>query len=87
MPDAHEAAKKADLLNQWRAILKVNYWPIFGIARRILEVISAPNSEALLPAAAHLTASMLSGAHPTIKYKQSSILTVAYVRSGPNQPC
>ncbi len=32
----------------------------------------------VLPAAAHLTASMLSSAHPTIKYKQSSILTVAY---------
>lgn len=32
----------------------------------------------VLPAAAHLTASMLSGAHPTIKYRQSSILTVAY---------
>jgi len=32
----------------------------------------------VLPAAAHLTASMLSGAHPTIKYQQSSILTVAY---------
>ncbi len=32
----------------------------------------------VLPAAAHLTASMLSGAHPTVKYKKSSILTVAY---------
>ena len=32
----------------------------------------------VLPAAAHLTASMLSGAHPTIKYEQSSILAVAY---------
>jgi surface antigen len=32
----------------------------------------------VLPAAAHLTASMLSGAHPTIKYQSSSILTVAY---------
>ncbi len=32
----------------------------------------------VLPAAAHLTASMLASAHPTIKYKQSSILTVAY---------
>ncbi|MCX7010114.1 MAG: hypothetical protein NTY53_23230, partial [Kiritimatiellaeota bacterium] len=32
----------------------------------------------VLPAAAHLTASMLSSAHPTIKYKNSSILTVAY---------
>ena len=32
----------------------------------------------VLPAAAHLTASMLAGAHPTVKYQQSSILTVAY---------
>ena len=32
----------------------------------------------VLPAAAHLTASMLSGAHPTVKYEQSFILTVAY---------
>ena len=32
----------------------------------------------VLPAAAHLTASMISGAHPTVKYTQSSIMTVAY---------
>jgi hypothetical protein len=32
----------------------------------------------VLPAAAHLTASMLSGAHPAITYEQSKILTVAY---------
>ena len=32
----------------------------------------------VLPAAAHLTASMLSGAHPTVEYNQSSVLTVAY---------
>jgi len=32
----------------------------------------------VLPAAAHLTASMLAGSHPTITYKKSSILTVAY---------
>jgi hypothetical protein len=32
----------------------------------------------VLPAATHLTASMLAGAHPTIKYDRSSILTVAY---------
>lgn len=32
----------------------------------------------VLPAAAHLTASMISGAHPTVKYNQSSIMTVAY---------
>ena len=34
----------------------------------------------ILPAAAHLTASMLSGAHPTAKYKRSCIMTVAYGR-------
>ena len=32
----------------------------------------------VLPAAAHLTASMISGAHPTVRYEHSSILTVAY---------
>ena len=32
----------------------------------------------VLPAAAHLTASMLAGAHPRTKYAQSSILTLAY---------
>jgi hypothetical protein len=32
----------------------------------------------VLPAAAHLTASMLAGAHPTVKYEHSSIMTVAY---------
>jgi hypothetical protein len=32
----------------------------------------------VLPAAAHLTASMLAGAHPTIKFEGSSIMTVAY---------
>lgn len=32
----------------------------------------------VLPAAAHLTASMLAGAHPTVKYTRSCILTVAY---------
>ncbi|MEX1187515.1 MAG: hypothetical protein WEA80_13090 [Gemmatimonadaceae bacterium] len=32
----------------------------------------------VLPAAAHLTASMLAGAHPTVTYEQSCIMTVAY---------
>jgi hypothetical protein len=32
----------------------------------------------VLPAAAHLTASMLAGAHPSVKYSQSSILSIAY---------
>jgi len=32
----------------------------------------------VLPAAAHLTASMLAGAHPTVKYRRSSVMTVGY---------
>jgi len=32
----------------------------------------------VLPAAAHLTASMLAGAHPTVKYRRSSIMAVGY---------
>ncbi len=32
----------------------------------------------VLPAAAHLTASMLAGAHPTVRYSRSSIMTVVY---------
>ena len=34
----------------------------------------------ILPAAAHLTASMLSGAHPTVQYDRSRIFTVEYGR-------
>lgn len=34
----------------------------------------------VLPAASHLTAAMLSGAHPRVTYTQGSILTVAYGR-------
>lgn len=29
---------KSAILAEWRNILKVNYWPIFDIARRILEL-------------------------------------------------
>jgi hypothetical protein len=32
----------------------------------------------VLPSAAHLTASMIAGAHPTVKYEQSLIMTVPY---------
>ncbi len=39
----------------------------------------------VLPAATHLTASMLAGAHPSVKYKQSSILTVAYGKQSDGQ--
>ena len=39
----------------------------------------------VLPAASHLTASMLAGAHPTVTYQQSAIYTVAYGRQPDGQ--
>ena len=39
---------KTAVLNDWQIILSVNYWPIFDIARRILEVIPADVAKALL---------------------------------------
>ena len=35
------ALTQGQILYEWRAILKVNYWPIFDIARRIFEVMPA----------------------------------------------
>ena len=39
---------KSSILAEWRKILKVNYWPIFDIARRILEVIPTVESQPLI---------------------------------------
>jgi len=39
---------KSEILEDWQKILKVNYWPIFDIARRILEVIPADTARPLL---------------------------------------
>ena len=39
---------KSSVLDEWRKILKVNYWPIFDIARRILEVIPTAESRQLI---------------------------------------
>jgi hypothetical protein len=39
---------KAAILAEWRKILRVNYWPIFDIARRILEVIPTAESKPLI---------------------------------------
>jgi hypothetical protein len=36
------------VLSEWRSILKANYWPIFDIARRILEVIPASHSKTII---------------------------------------
>jgi len=44
----HGGVNKGDTLEDWKRILKVNYWPIFDIARRILEVIPADTSRPLL---------------------------------------
>ena len=40
--------RKSAILAEWRKILQVNYWPIFDIARRILEVIPANYSKPLI---------------------------------------
>lgn len=39
---------KQALLSEWAKILKVNYWPIFDIARRILEVVPASDAKPLV---------------------------------------
>lgn len=39
---------KSTVLAEWRKILNVNYWPIFDIARRILETIPSPESKTLI---------------------------------------
>ena len=39
---------KSSVLAEWRKILTVNYWPIFDIARRILEIIPTAQSKALI---------------------------------------
>ena len=39
---------KSAVLAEWRKILEVNYWPIFDIARRILEVIPTVESQLLI---------------------------------------
>ena len=44
----HGVVNKGETLEDWKRILKVNYWPIFDIARRILEVIPADTAHPLL---------------------------------------
>lgn len=39
---------KSCVLTEWAKILKVNYWPIFDIARRILQVVPSPTSKPLI---------------------------------------
>lgn len=44
----HSGVNKGEMIEDWKRILKVNYWPIFDIARRILEVIPADTAHPLL---------------------------------------
>lgn len=39
---------KAATLGEWRTILSVNYWPIFDIARRILQVVPTSHTTGLI---------------------------------------
>ena len=58
---------KGEMLEDWKRILKVNYWPIFDIARRILEVIPAdtahPLLERLVTTASELVANHMMRSH------------------------
>jgi len=56
--DDGNGIQKTDVLNEWRKILKVNYWPIFAIALRILQVVPPQESKALIERLA-LTANRL----------------------------
>ncbi|MFU8797050.1 MAG: hypothetical protein ACNA7X_07195 [Dehalococcoidia bacterium] len=58
---------KSETLEDWRRILKVNYWPIFDIARRILEVIpidtAVPLLDRLVDTAGELVANYMMRSH------------------------
>ena len=49
---------KASVITEWSKILKINYWPIFGIARSVLEVVPANVASDIL-IKMHSTASIL----------------------------
>jgi hypothetical protein len=40
--------KKSSVLGEWGKILRINYWPIFDIARRILEHVPVAESKRLI---------------------------------------
>ncbi len=58
------------MLKDWKLILSVNYWPIFDIARRILEVIAvgtaSPLLESLVNTASELVAKHMMKSHDLI---------------------
>ena len=42
-----ERLSKADVLDVWKQILRINYWPVFDIARRLLVPIGQPTADEL----------------------------------------
>ena len=42
-----ELLSKTDVLDAWRQILEVNYWPVFHIARRLLLPVTQPTADGL----------------------------------------
>jgi len=50
---------KSTLLKEWKEILRVNYWPIFDIARRILEPVPAADAQGLIDSIAATAARLL----------------------------
>lgn len=47
------------ILNEWRSILKVNYWPIFDIAQRIFELIPAQYAKSMADTLASTAAQLV----------------------------
>src|SRR5439155_2586769 len=54
-----EGLNKSTLLKEWGRILRVNYWPIFDIARRILEPLPPADAKALIDSIATTAARLL----------------------------
>lgn len=50
---------KSSVIAEWRKILLINYWPIFDIARRILEIIPVAESRSLIESLAETAARLL----------------------------
>ncbi len=48
LKDSSSSSLKSDIIDEWEKILKVNYWPIFDIARRILMIVPTQESNELI---------------------------------------
>jgi len=57
--NSKEGLNKSTLLREWNRILRVNYWPIFDIARRILEPIPPAPAKELIDSIAATAARLL----------------------------